>query len=83
MSINKYSPHVLVLPEDQANADIANGFLLHPKLNVMSIKVLPPAGGWSAVTEKFKKSYMSGMRQYPARIIILLIDFDNDKTRFD
>jgi len=29
MSINKYEPHLLVLPEDDANRKIANGFILH------------------------------------------------------
>lgn len=28
MSVNKYKPHVLVLPEDDANRQLANGFLL-------------------------------------------------------
>ena len=28
MSVNKYQPHVLVLPEDDANRQLANGFLL-------------------------------------------------------
>jgi hypothetical protein len=28
MSVNKYHPHVLVLPEDDANRQLANGFLL-------------------------------------------------------
>lgn len=30
--MNKYRPHVLVLPEDDANRQIANGFLLAPAL---------------------------------------------------
>jgi hypothetical protein len=28
MSVNKYLPHVLVLPEDDANRQMANGFFL-------------------------------------------------------
>ena len=33
MSVNVYKPHVLVLPEDDADRQIANGFLLDPSLN--------------------------------------------------
>lgn len=28
MSTNKFQPHVLIFPEDDANRQIANGFLL-------------------------------------------------------
>jgi hypothetical protein len=28
MSVNKYQPHVLLLPEDDANTELANGFVL-------------------------------------------------------
>ncbi|MDL5054042.1 hypothetical protein QQ056_10870 [Oscillatoria laete-virens NRMC-F 0139] len=83
MSINKYLPHLLVLPEDEANSDIANGFLLHPKLNLRSIQVLPYVGGWKAVLEKFIKSFAPTMRQYPERKIVLLIDFDEQDNRRD
>ncbi|KAM3090094.1 hypothetical protein ACKFKG_30775 [Phormidesmis sp. 146-35] len=32
MSIDKYQPHLLVLPEDDANRQVAIGFLLDPSL---------------------------------------------------
>ena len=44
MSVNVYKPHVLVLPEDDANREIANGFLLAPSLKLRNIQVLPCAG---------------------------------------
>lgn len=40
MSVNKYSPHVLVLPEDKANSEIANGFLLHPFIKERSFSCI-------------------------------------------
>jgi len=83
MSVNKYLPHVLVLPEDKADADMANGFLLHPQLNERSIQVLPPARGWRAVAEKFRRDYVSTMRQYSGRRMVLLIDFDEKDDRFE
>lgn len=79
--INRYKPHLLVLPEDDANRQIANGFLLDSKLNNRAIQVLPEARGWEDVVEKFKNDYASTMRQYSDRMIALLIDFDQDKDR--
>ena len=45
MSVNKYRPHVYVLSEDDANRQIANGFLLHPDLLARNIQALPEVGG--------------------------------------
>jgi hypothetical protein len=81
MSVNKHRPHILVLPEDDANRQIANGFILDLNLNSRAIQVLPEARGWKDVVDKFTNDYASTMRQYPHRIIALLIDFDEDKDR--
>ena len=83
MSLNKYKPHLLVLPEDDANRQIANGFLRHSNLNNRVIQVLPEASGWRDVIEKFKNNYASTMRQYSLRFIVLLIDFDNTVNRLE
>jgi hypothetical protein len=83
MSINRYQPHLLVLPEDDANRQIANGFLLDLDLNNTAIQVLPEARGWKNVLEKFTNDYASTMQQYPNRMIALLIDFDEDKDRLN
>jgi hypothetical protein len=83
MRINKYKPHLLVLPEDDANRQIANGFLLNLNLNTLAIQVLPEAGGWKNVVEKFKNDYAATMGQYSDRIIALLIDFDQNEDRLD
>lgn len=81
MSINKYKPHLLVLPEDDANRQIANGFLFDPNLNHSAIQILPPAGGWAKVVEQFARNYASTMRTYPNRQVALLLDFDQDQNR--
>jgi hypothetical protein len=83
MSVNKYLPHILVLPEDEADSDIVNGFLLHPQLNAQSIQVLPYVGGWRVVIEKFIINFIPTMRQYPNRWFVLLIDFDRQEDRLD
>ncbi|MGA2659008.1 MAG: hypothetical protein ABSH34_16015 [Verrucomicrobiota bacterium] len=61
MSVNKYRPHVYVLPEDDANRQLANGFLLHPDLLARNIQVLPEVGGWHEVLDHFKSDYANGM----------------------
>ncbi len=81
MSVNKYKPHILVLPEDDANRQIANGFILDLNLNSRAIQVLPEARGWEDVVEKSTNDYTSTMRQYPDRMIALLIDFDEHEDR--
>jgi hypothetical protein len=81
MSRNRHQPHLLVLPEDDANRQIAIGFLLDSKLNSSAIQVLPEARGWKNVVETFTNSYASTMRQYSHRMIVLLIDFDDNENR--
>lgn len=76
MSVNVYRPHVMVLPEDDANRQIVNGFLLDPSLNERAIQVLPVAGGWNKVYRDFEVSHVPQLRQYPNRHLVLLIDFD-------
>ncbi len=78
--INKYKKHILVLPEDEANIQIANGFvLLHPNLNDRAIQVMPPLRGWKKVVETFTEEYAREMiTKYSDRMIVLLMDFDNN-----
>jgi len=78
MSVNKYLPHVIVIPEDDANRQLANGFLLHQSLKNGFIDVRPPAGGWKAVFECFQRDYIKTLRSRTCRHLILLIDFDDD-----
>ena len=81
MSVNKFRPHVFVLSEDDANREIANGFLLEPSLNERAIQVLPPSGGWTNVLNDFKNNQVGEMSKYLSRYIILLIDFDQREDR--
>ena len=46
MSGNRSLPHVKVLPEDDANRQLANGFLQYPCVLARSIQVVEVAGGW-------------------------------------
>lgn len=81
MSLNVYQPHILILPEDDANRQIANGFINNLNVNDRVIQILPNANGWGKVVEKFKKDHVLEMRQFPDRRMILLIDFDKNENR--
>lgn len=79
--VNRHRPHVLVLPEDDANRQLANGFLLDPALRTRNIQVLEEVGGWSEVLARFNSDHIVGMDRYPDRFMILLIDFDDKEDR--
>lgn len=81
MRVNKYQPHLLVLPEDDANRQIANGFILNPNINEPAIQVMPIANGWGKVVDDFKENHISEMRKLSQRMIVLLIDFDRNGER--
>ncbi len=78
MSANRYKRHVLVLPEDDANRQIANGFFLN--IAGRAWQVLPPAGGWTKVIDDLDRVHVITMRQYPDRNIVLMMDFDRQVT---
>jgi hypothetical protein len=80
---NRYQPHVLVLPEDDANRQLANGFLLEQNLSLRSIQVLEVVGGWLKVLECFTSDHIAGMEQYASRYMVLLIDFDGKPERLE
>ncbi|MCT7960343.1 hypothetical protein NG791_06635 [Laspinema sp. D1] len=78
---NKFRHHVHVLPEDDANRQIANGFIsFNPNLNRL-IQILPPSGGWLKVVNELKTVQGPKMQNIPLRILVLLIDFDDDTDR--
>src|ERR1022692_2541346 len=81
MSVDKHRPHVLVLPEDDANRQLANGFLLDQSVSIRRIQVLPVAGGWRKVLNSFESEHVREMDRYSKRFTVLSIDFDGHKDR--
>ena len=79
MGVNNYRRHVYVLPEDDANRQLAIEFVLG--LPTGQIKVLAPAGGWNHVLESFQTDQAYYMRRFPDRFMVLLIDFDKHDER--
>lgn len=76
--------HILVLPEDDANRQLANGFWEEVDWNRQRrMQVLPEVGGWNAVLSHFNSQLVAGMERWPTRFIVLLIDFDGKEGRLD
>jgi len=82
MSVNKFAPHVLALPEDDANSQIANGFQLglSPQ-KIRKLQILPEAGGWIRVRDLFLDEHVRDLERYPERHMVLLIDMDGRNDR--
>lgn len=85
MSANKFLPHLFVLPEDDANRQIANGFFLALTTGTSQRQfyVLEEAGGWNEVLERFCSICAAEMDRIPARFMVLIIDFDNHLDRLE
>ena len=83
MSVNKHLPHVLVIPEDDANRQLANGFQLDPLLDTRRMQILEEAGGWREVLDRFAADHVPEMDRYPSRFIVLLLDFDGREDRLN
>ncbi len=81
MSADKDKPHVHVLPEDDANREIAIGFRLRLTGDHRCFQVLKSAGGWTNVIAAFIKDYIIKLRNNSNIYVILLIDFDQHAER--
>jgi len=82
MGVNKHRPHLFVLPEDDANRQLAVGFALAVSMPLSrQIYVLPVAGGWTQVLDRFLSDQVVDMDSYPDRYMVPLIDFDNKQQR--
>lgn len=81
MSVNNYLPHVMVLPEDRANHELAHGFSINLTEFRRVFQVLPEAGGWSKVRKLFQEEHRLEMENNAFRHMILLVDFDEKANR--
>jgi hypothetical protein len=74
--MNKYVEHVYVIPEDDADRQIAVGFVNHRRVRDTRIQVMPVAGGWRNVLKTFMDEYIRKLRDYPLAHVVMIIDFD-------
>lgn len=75
--MNRYERHVYVIPEDDADRQIADGFVDHLGVDDRRIKVMPLGGGWRSVLETFQDEYIQTLRNYSLAHVVMLIDFDD------
>lgn len=78
---NKYLPHLIVIPEDDANESLVNGFMKHPQVDQRRIQVDRVAGGWREVLSQFKRDHIIPLDQFHQRRVVLLLDFDQQEDR--
>jgi hypothetical protein len=66
MSVNLYEPHVFVIPEDDANRQLADGFHLEVDWSRQKqMQVLRVARGWRRVLELFTSQHIAEMDRNP------------------
>lgn len=82
MTVNKHLAHLFVLPEDDANSRIATGFHLEVD-SIRQMDVLPVAGGWAEVVNRFKFDHVSELDRYKTRHMVLMVDFDKKADRLE
>jgi hypothetical protein len=84
LSVNKAKPHIFVLPEDDANRQLANGFHLNVAWNKdRQMQVLKPAGGWAELLKSFLAEHVVEMQRCPTRFMVLIIDLDGKLRRLE
>ena len=83
MSLNRYSPHLIILTEDDANRQIVNGFLQDTRIMHRRVQAMPPAGGWLKVQDQFREDYKQAMYSLQHRHMLLVFDCDGDTSRIE
>ena len=81
MRLNKYQDSLLVLPEDDANRQLAVGFSVNLNVKENAIQVLNEVGGWSKAVDSLEKTYSHILRKYTKMRIVLMIGFDQRDDR--
>jgi hypothetical protein len=74
----KYGRRVVVVPEDDANRKLANGFKSHWAVAQRDLVVLPEASGWMSVLEVFIRDVILVMRKNSLLYAVLVLDFDEE-----
>ena len=78
MSVNRNKPHVVIIPEDDENRQIVNGFVNHAGISLNQIRVKQPAGGWIKAVEQAGQE----LKEANARAVAV-IDFDDNDRRYE
>jgi hypothetical protein len=76
MGVNKERPHLVVIPEDEANLQLVNGFIGYFAVNSRQLGLESPAGGWMPALTLFRSDYITYLRKHRQGYVVILIDFD-------
>jgi hypothetical protein len=79
LAINKYQPHLIVIPEDDANRQIAVEFAAGCQTNRLRVDTV--GGGWTRTVDLFLRDYAEDMRRFTGRSIVLIVDSDGKPDR--
>ncbi len=82
MGLNKHKPGLYVIPEDDADRQIANGFLEDFRVQ-NAFQVMPPAQGREKVLSQIIEVYVPILQKYKQLKVIGVLDFDGRKDRYE
>jgi len=83
LSVNKFQPHLLILPEDQAVKDVAIGAVESIRVKAaanLSIEKL--LDGWRKLEDRLPE-YDHYLGKHPEARLLAIIDLDGDRNRPD
>lgn len=85
MAQNRYLPHLVVLPEDDANRQVMNGFIDFFDVNFRVINIRPVAKGWGKTLDGDRlDSLLCELARYETMRLLLVLDFDRQfNSRFE
>lgn len=81
MAVNKHIPHLYVIPEDDANRQMAVGFEKDYRVRGNAFQVVAPAGGWRKAIDKLKTQYFELLELNVKSHVLVLIDCEGDADR--
>lgn len=80
MGLDKYKPGLYVIPEDDADRQIADGFVNDLRVKNV-VQVMPLAGGWKKVIKEIVDVYIPILRKYKELRVVGVIDCDGRENR--
>ena len=76
--MNKYRPHLYIVPEDDAERQLVVGFVGHHGVNDSAVQSVPPVGGWLKARDALLVEYVPKLKQSTDCHVLLAIDADGN-----
>jgi hypothetical protein len=81
VAVNRHIRHLFVIPEDDANRQMAIGFEKDDRVRGNAIQIVPPAGGWEKALKKLADDYFPLVQSNANSHVLVLIDCDGNSER--